>query len=334
MKSAISFAMKHKELTMIQVFLQWLKNILGRGKKKDERSEYQRRTGMSSLVTKRLDVRTRRLESVPTVRLRLDDLMGEQSPANPPASGTRKTPYLLRLEWYGLSDTGVVRDHNEDSFFCAGKEDTGLFVVADGMGGHDAGEVASRLAVETVCSFVREAAEKENDPIELISRSVLRANEAVIREGTKNGSNMGTTLGVALVAENTAYIASVGDSRVYWIENGSINQITEDHSLVAKLVAAGKLTREEARSHPKSNLLYRTIGSEDNVKVDTFTIGLKKNGCLLLCTDGLWGEVTDEDIHRACAVEKDTPAACARLIRMANQNGGKDNITAVMVRIV
>jgi len=334
MKSAISSAMKHKELTMIQVFLQWLKNILGAGKNKNEGSEYGRRTGMEPLVTKRLDIRTRRLKPAPTVRLRLDDLMEEHPAANSPASGIAKTPSLLRLEWFGLSDTGVVRDHNEDSFFCAGKEDTGLFVVADGMGGHDAGEVASRIAVETVCSSVRQAAEKDDDPVELIRWSVLRANEAVVREGTKNGSNMGTTLGVALVAENTAYIASVGDSRVYWIDNGSISQITEDHSLVAKLVAAGKLTREEARNHPKSNLLYRTIGSEENVKVDTFTIGLKKNGCLLLCTDGLWGEVTDVDIHQACASEKDIRAACARLIRTANENGGKDNITAVMVRVV
>jgi serine/threonine protein phosphatase PrpC len=319
---------------MIQVFLQWFKKILGIGKKKKVKLEHKRGTGMTPLATKKLDRRTQKLKPVPTARLRLDDLMDEHSLPNRLASLTAKAPHLLRLEWFGLSDTGAVRDHNEDFFFCAGKEDTGLFVVADGMGGHDAGEVASRLAVETVCSSVLDAAEKGNDPIELISRSVLRANEAVIQEGTKNGSNMGTTLGVALVAENTAYIASVGDSRVYWIENGSISQITKDHSLVAKLVAAGKLTKEEARNHPKSNLLYRTIGSEENVKVDTFTIGLKKSGCLLMCTDGLWGEVTEEDIHHACAAEKDIRAACARLIRMANENGGKDNITAVMVKVV
>ncbi len=315
---------------MIQVFLQWFKNILGIRKRKNIRREHKRGTGMTPLATKKLDMRTRRLKAVPTVKLRL---MEEHPVADRARAGAMRPAPLLHLEWSGLSETGMVRDHNEDFFFCAGKEDTGLFIVADGMGGHDAGEVASKLAVETVCSSMREAAEKENDPIELISRSVLRANEAVIREGIKSGSNMGTTLGVALVAENTAYIASVGDSRVYWIENGSISQITEDHSLVAKLVAAGKLTREEARNHPKSNLLYRTIGSEENVKVDTFTIELKKNGCLLLCTDGLWGEVTDEDIHQACAAEKDIRAACARLIKMANENGGKDNITAVMVKV-
>ena len=125
----------------------------------------------------------------------------------------------------------------------------------------------------------------------------------------------------------------MGDSRTYWIENGSIRQITEDHSLVAKLVSAGKLTREEARNHPKSNLLYRTIGSDESVKVDTFQVDLKRGGSLLLCTDGLWGEVADEDIHRICALERDLKAACSRLVQLANENGGKDNITAIVVKI-
>lgn len=315
-------------------FLQWLKRILGIGKKHDTLSAEKQSKEREPLVTKRLDAKTRKLKSAPTVRLRLDDLIDGHPAADRTHPGAAETARLLRLEWFGLSDTGMVRDHNEDSFFCAGKEDTGLFLVADGMGGHDSGEVASRIAVETVCRCVREAAEKENDPIELIRRSVLEANEAVVSEGSKNGSNMGTTLGVALVAESRAYIASVGDSRAYWIENGSISQITEDHSLVAKLVAAGKLKKEEARNHPKSNLLYRTIGADKNVTVDTFDLDLRKGGCLLLCTDGLWGEVIDEDIHRACIAEKDTRAACARLIRMANENGGKDNITAVMVRVM
>jgi len=134
--------------------------------------------------------------------------------------------------------------------------------------------------------------------------------------------------------QDRAYIASVGDSRTYWIESGSIRQITEDHSLVAKFVSAGKLTREEARNHPKSNLLYRTIGLDENIKVDTFQVDLKKDGSLLLCTDGLWGEVSDEDIHSVCALELNLKAACSRLIQLANENGGKDNITAVVVRVV
>jgi len=201
-------------------------------------------------------------------------------------------------------------------------------------GGHDAGEVASRIAVETVCQEVREGAERNNDPLSLIEHAVRQANTAVKQEGTNRRSNMGTTLSVAFVADHTAYIANVGDSRVYWIENGSITQITEDHSLVAKLVAAGKLTREEARNHPKSNLLYRTVGTDDTIKVDTFRVGLKKGGNILLCTDGLWGEVTDQNIHQICATETNLKKACARLVKIANNNGGQDNITAIVVKVV
>jgi len=125
----------------------------------------------------------------------------------------------------------------------------------------------------------------------------------------------------------------VGDSRVYWIENGSIAQITEDHSVVAKLVAAGQLTKEEARNHPRSNLLYRTIGNDDTVTVNTYRKELTRGGTLLLCTDGLWGEVDDEEIRRVCR-EEDTDLICARLVQKADANGGKDNITAIVVKII
>jgi serine/threonine protein phosphatase PrpC len=240
----------------------------------------------------------------------------------------------ISLVWCALTDIGSVRDHNEDYFSCMNLRESTLFVVADGMGGHDAGEVASRLAVETACKEVQDGAQGKYDPQKLLEKAVLRANTEVIREGKSKGSNMGTTLTLALMREDKAYVASVGDSRTYWIENGSIRQITEDHSLVVKLVSAGKLTREEARNHPKSNLLYRTIGSDENVKVDTFQVDLKIGGSLLLCTDGLWGEVTDEDIHSVCESERDLKAACSRLIQLANDNGGKDNITAIVVRVV
>jgi protein phosphatase len=264
-----------------------------------------------------LEARTRVLSPLPTVRLGPEDLM-------PPA----------RLEWFGQTDRGVRRDHNEDSCFCAGCDDTGLFVVADGMGGHDSGEVASRLAVETVCREIRAGAEAGTDPIELITFAVQRANRAVRNRADGNGSNMGTTLAVALVAEGAAYVANVGDSRAYWMENGSIRQVTEDHSVVARLVAAGRLTKEEARSHPRSNVLYRTVGSDGEVKVDTFTVPLGKGGGLLLGTDGLWGEVADDEIHRICTEAKSVREACAALVGKANENGGKDNITAVLVRFL
>ncbi len=235
--------------------------------------------------------------------------------------------------WHGITDTGMVRDHNEDSFSLLDLGDRALFVVADGMGGHDSGEVASRLAVETVCSEVRKGNGYVDDPLALVERAVQKANTEVKREAARNGSNMGTTLSVALVADGAAYIGSVGDSRVYWMENGSITQVTEDHSLVAKLVAAGKLRQEDARNHPRSNLLYRTIGTDETVKAGMFRVELKKGGTLLLCTDGLWGEVEDEEIRRICTEEPYTEIVCARLVQRANANGGKDNITAIVVKV-
>jgi serine/threonine protein phosphatase PrpC len=245
---------------------------------------------------------------------------------------TETVPFAL--SWHGLTDTGMVRPHNEDSFSFLDLGKGMLFAVADGMGGHDAGEIASKIAVETVCREMREGVEQNKAPLDLVQHAVQQANAAVKQEGASRGSNMGTTLTMAFIAGNTAYVANVGDSRVYWVENGSITQITEDHSLVAKLVAVGKLSKEEARNHPKSNLLYRTIGSDDTVKVDTFRMDLKKGGLLLLCTDGLWGMIGDESIHQIFAAEKNVKKACARLVRMANDNGGLDNITAMVAKIM
>jgi len=136
-----------------------------------------------------------------------------------------------------------------------------------------------------------------------------------------------------LIDGATAHVANVGDSRVYWIDNGSITQITEDHSLVAKLVSTGKMTKAEARRHPKSNLLYRTIGTDETIKVDAFTINLEKGGSLLLCTDGLWGELSDEEIHKICSTENESATICAKLVRSAHEKGGRDNITAVVVKV-
>jgi serine/threonine protein phosphatase PrpC len=276
---------------------------------------------------------TQVLQPAYTVRLRPEP--EEQIPSETETiSALERETAPSEIAWAALTDIGMVRDHNEDNFTQLNLEEESLFVVADGMGGHDAGETASKLAVEAVCREISEGVKRNHDPKKLIEQAVQQANADVKREGKSKGSDMGTTLSVALIAGGTAYVANVGDSRVYWIENGSITQITEDHSLVAKLVAAGKLTKEEARNHPKSNLLYRTIGNEEIVKVDTFQVALKKGGSLLLCSDGLWGEVADEEIHKVFNAGSDAKTACARLVQMANKNGGKDNITAVVVKVL
>ncbi len=287
----------------------------GTGKKKNRTSD---------AAAKRVKI-TRVLEPVHTIRLRPE--LAE------PAESARAQE-LLSLFSSGITDAGMVRDHNEDSYSLLTLEDKWLFVVADGMGGHDSGEVASRTAADTVCRFVQQEHKRSDDLLPLVERAIREANKEVRQQGLQRGSDMGTTLSVALVSDNTAYIANVGDSRVYWMENGSIAQVTTDHSLVAKLVDAGKLTKEEARVHPRANLLYRTIGMDESVKVDTFRVDLKKGGTLLLCTDGLWGELSDEEIHRICTTEKASDVICASLLKKANEMGGKDNITAVVVKIV
>lgn len=265
---------------------------------------------------------TQVLQPAHTIRLRPDPMESGPLTATP------------RLTWHGITDTGMVRPHNEDDLVHQKVNGNALFVVADGMGGHDAGEVASRIAVRAVDSEIRSAPALSRDPLGVVGRAIQAANDAVHQEAIRKGSNMGTTLAVALVIDGTAYIGNVGDSRVYWIENGSITQLTEDHSLVAKLVSAGKLTKEEARTDPRSNLLYRTIGIDGAVKTAVVQQVLSKGGMLLLCTDGLWNEVSDEEIHRICTEEKQTELICARLVQLANANGGRDNITAIAVKVL
>ena len=273
--------------------------------------------------TKKIQNLTRVLQPAHTLRLR---------PGPEPVLSETTRP--LPLDWYGTTDRGKIRRCNEDNFSILAFANKALFVVADGMGGHDAGEVASKIAMNTVCRVVQEEHEQSSDLLSLVERAVQQANNEVRQEATRKGSNMGTTLCVALVADDAAFIANVGDSRAYWIEDGSFSQVTTDHSLVAKLVNAGKLTKEEARTHPKANLLFRTIGSDNSVTVDTFRVALNKGGTLLLCTDGLWGEVADDDIRKVCATALDVKAMGNRLVELANEQGGKDNITAVAVKVL
>jgi serine/threonine protein phosphatase PrpC len=317
---------------MVQGWKSWIKKVLGMSgmnKRRNKPVQHKSKTAQleDGVGKEKLSSLTRVLQPAYTRRLRPDpeeDICTEME---------QRTAASSILSWHGMTDIGMVRPHNEDSFASLDFGKQRLFVIADGMGGHEAGETASRIAVDTVCREMREGTELHKDPLRFVEHAVLQANAAVKQEGMNAGSNMGTTLSLALVDDTTAYVANVGDSRVYWIENGSITQITEDHSLVAKLVAAGKLTRDEARDHPKSNLLYRTVGTDHAIKVDTFQVGLNKGGRLLLCTDGLWGMVTDEELHRICAAEKDVKKACARLVKTANDNGGRDNITAIVVKV-
>ncbi|MCL4299066.1 MAG: Stp1/IreP family PP2C-type Ser/Thr phosphatase [Anaerolineae bacterium] len=245
-----------------------------------------------------------------------------------------------------LSDIGRVRDRNEDSFYTFesllqhndGQEPFGLFIVADGMGGHQKGELASSLAVRTAAEcilkdiYLSYLANKNvgaaNRPInEVLIEAVESANQAV-QEAVPDG---GTTLTITVVMGNSAYIAHVGDSRVYWFNQGNLKQVTKDHSLVQRLVELGQETAEGALTHPQRNVLYRAIGQGTAMEVDIYVQHLPPGSSLLLCSDGLWGPVKNDKLREIMGASATPQEVCDRLITTANKNGGEDNITAVIV---
>lgn len=245
-----------------------------------------------------------------------------------------------------LSDIGRVRERNEDALFSVesliqhsnGQEPFGLFVVADGMGGHQKGDLASELAIRTaVAHILRDVylpyldhdRSSANRPInEALIAAVESANTAIQNELPEGG----TTLTMALVMGSSAYIAHVGDSRAYLFHNDSIKQITKDHSYVQRLVELGQETPESALSHIHRNVLYRALGQGgSSVEVDTYVQYLPPGSSLLLCSDGLWGLVDDSTLKEILASADSPQEACQRLISTANERGGEDNITAIIV---
>ncbi len=245
------------------------------------------------------------------------------------------------------TDVGRTRSLNEDSLltmhFAPEAESegitSGLFAVADGMGGHTAGDVASQLIVQTIKRQANEdlhTLEKRenalNDPRHWLESAVAAANQSVYEQRRIADTDMGSTLVAALLVNNQATIANVGDSRAYLLTETDIIQITTDHSLVERLVAAGQITSEEAIDHPQKNVIYRVIGDKPQTQVDLFQQHLANNQALLLCSDGLNGFVPDETIWRTWREAPTPQAACERLVDLANQAGGKDNITVVIVQ--
>ena len=242
-----------------------------------------------------------------------------------------------------LSDVGRQRERNEDSFcvieslvhYDLGVELFGLFVVADGMGGHQKGEIASSLAARTAANSILEDVDlpyltsnpnANNRPLnEALVAAVESANIAV-QEQVPDG---GTTLTTALIMGNNAYIAHVGDTRAYLIKEGVVKCITQDHSLAKRLEDLGQATPEEAAQ--VQNVLYRAIGQNSAVEVDTYMQHLPAGSSLMLCSDGLWGQIKDEDIAQVFASASAPQEACQQLIDIANENGGPDNITAIIV---
>lgn len=239
------------------------------------------------------------------------------------------------MKSYSITDVGRVRSENQDYVY-ASNEPVGklpnLFVVADGMGGHRAGDRASSYAVEVFLDNVKK--ERDKNPIRVIRRSMERANARVLEEAhsQERYHGMGTTMVAATIVDGTLYVANVGDSRLYLINDG-IRQVTRDHSLVEEMIRAGGLTREEGRKHPDKNVITRAIGVEKRVAIDFFDVKLKRGDRILLCSDGLSNMLTDEEMSRIIQGESDLRIAGERLIETANQYGGSDNITALLVNV-
>lgn len=244
------------------------------------------------------------------------------------------------LEAYLVSDVGKRREHNEDScLMCAPKDKTLaesrglLFAVADGMGGASAGEHASRLALERLSEayYTQDARPVPS----LLHNGLTAANLSVFEEANANPEyyGMGTTVCCLSIRGDAAYIASVGDSRIYLARNcNTVTQVTEDHSLVAEQVRNGIITEDEARDHSLKNLITRAVGIKDFVEIDLFTVPLIKGDTLMLCSDGLSGMLTDQEIHDAMRL--DTLEHAARvLVGRALEAGGNDNISVVLVRV-
>ena len=234
----------------------------------------------------------------------------------------------MRIRWGGASDRGLRRAENQDAMYA----DIGLFVVADGIGGHLGGSVASSLAVKTV------AANSPSTRAELLA-AVHHANHVVHHRSTAHAdlSGMGTTLcAIAVVQQDDSRVwclVNVGDSRVYRYQGGELTQLTIDHNFVAQMIRAGDITPERAADHPRRNTLTRAIGVEPNVIVDDWILELTGNDRFLLCTDGVTNELDESDICELLDIDEHPSDVARALVRQANERGGRDNSTALVVDV-
>jgi protein phosphatase len=258
----------------------------------------------------------------------------------------------ITLSAFGLTDVGVVRKNNEDSFLIADIDhgitdpqpaeadfrlsgEGAVLLVADGMGGLEAGEVASGMAVNLVATKLLDAL-RQNPPrnyqdfVKILRRIVQDTNRSILEAGRaqQRASGMGTTLTAAALYENSIYFAQLGDSRAYLLRNGHIIQMTKDQSLVAKLVAAGSITPEQAKSHPRRNVILQALGVQPDIDVVLSVAPVRRGDRLVLCSDGLWGKVDADEIKEF--IERfNLVVACESLVRLARDRGGEDNITIV-----
>lgn len=236
---------------------------------------------------------------------------------------------------FSKTDVGVKRTMNQDSLYCSDNavgSFQNLFIVADGMGGHKAGDYASRLCIESMVSMIRSSGSKT--PVTLFEEAITYANRTVYQAALedKEFEGMGTTMVACTLQGDTLYVANIGDSRLYLLRK-ELQQITTDHSLVEEMVKIGNITESEARVHPQKNIITRALGIDEMVQADYFELQIQPEDVILLCSDGLTNMVEDDDIEYILHHNQSLEEAGNALIEKANANGGSDNITAVLVQV-
>jgi protein phosphatase len=245
----------------------------------------------------------------------------------------------LALISAGVTDIGMTRKTNQDSI-CV-DEELRLYVVADGMGGHNGGDIASQLTVEHFPQFVRQLKEEMKDPKDLLKNCIQQVNQKIYSKSQSDPllKGMGTTMVANYFQANNLYLSNVGDSRCYLVQNGQLYQLSRDHSFVQELVNQGIYSRDVAKNDKQKNVITRTVGFEPNVDPDIFTYKVCKNDLFLICSDGLHGKVSDSDILHlinqfipdpANASKDDLKNLVQSLIDQANMNGGQDNISVII----
>jgi protein phosphatase len=267
-----------------------------------------------------------------------------------PEEAMQEEQPLMRLLVGLQSDTGQVRELDEDSMFALTMAFTyesvthqlGLFIVADGMGGHEGGEIASQLAIQTTAQLLlRDLFGPElagtplsaDEILDRIGNAVRQANDEVYLERQKRDNDMGTTLTAAFIKDWTLHIGHVGDCRAYKWGGEGLQQLTTDHSIVAGMVAAGTILPEEIYTHPQRSVIYRCIGDQPTVEVDSGTVQLAPGERILVCCDGLWEMLRSEGIEDILLAEADPQTACDQMVYQANLAGGNDNISVIIVQL-
>ncbi len=234
---------------------------------------------------------------------------------------------------YALTDVGIARSMNQDYVFCTSKpvgKLPNLYIVADGMGGHKAGDLASKFSVQTFVEQVRKA--RTDNPITVISDAIKYTNGRLVELAATSVdyAGMGTTFVVATIIGGSLYVANVGDSRLY-VCSDALRQITRDHSLVEEMVSKGTIDRDEARNHERKNVITRAIGGGDDIMADFFEVEIKHGEYVLMCSDGLTNMLEDNEIYEVMSDDRSIDDKAAELVRLANDRGGRDNISLIII---